>query len=154
MKIYVAGSSKDIDRCEAMVAACRAMGLEITVDWVAVMRASPPDSACDATYLETCARNDIRGVKEADVVWVVGPSVSKPSTGCWGELTAALALGKPVLYSAPPRAAAHWPESVHAQHVPQFCIFTTLAERFESDGDVLAHLVFRAAEFDQKARSA
>lgn len=150
MKIYIAGSSKDIDRCERMVSAVRALGIDITVDWVAIMRASPPDSACDADHLAKCARDDIRGVKEADIVWVVGPSVSRPSTGCWGELTAALALGKPVLYSEPPADAL----TGQSAPTPQFCIFTVLTERFKSDEDVLAHLVFRAAEFDQKARSA
>lgn len=85
MRVYVAGSSKDIDRCERAVARCREAGFTITEDWVAEMRASAPDAQLDADHLMACAKADIRGVETADVVWLLAPPASKPSAGCWVE---------------------------------------------------------------------
>jgi hypothetical protein len=39
-RIYVAGSSKELDRCERLIARVRAMGHEITHDWTASVRAN------------------------------------------------------------------------------------------------------------------
>lgn len=112
-RIYVAGSSKDIDRCERAVARCRAEGFTITEDWVRTMRTSAPDHLLDAERLTACAIADLRGVATADVVWLLAPPASKPSAGCWGEMDRAFTSKVPVVYSPPP------------DERPQFSIFTT-----------------------------
>jgi len=116
LRIYVAGSSKDIDRCERAITQCREAGMIITEDWVATMRASPPDHLLDEERILAAAIADIRGVESADVVWLLAPPASKPSAGCWAEMDRALTRRIPVVYSPPP------------VEKPQFCIFTCLIE--------------------------
>lgn len=116
MKIYIAGSSKDIERCEAWRDRCVGAGIEITEDWMSEMRSTPNDALLDHDRLVACALADIRGVETADVLWLLAPPVSKPSGGCWNELDRAQVRGKPIVYSPPPVER------------PQFNIFTTLID--------------------------
>ncbi len=114
MKIYIAGSSKDIERCEMWRDRCIGLGIEITEDWMSVMRASPNEQLLDHERLVACAAADLRGVEDADYVWLLAPPGTKPSAGCWSELAWAFARGVPAVYSPP------------SGERPQFCIFTAL----------------------------
>jgi hypothetical protein len=116
VKIYIAGSSKDIDRCEAWRDRCIGVGIDITEDWMGEMRSTPNEQLLDHERLIACALADLRGVMAADFVWLLAPPASKPSAGCWGELDRALTSKVPVVYSPP-----GWER-------PQFCIFTTLID--------------------------
>jgi nucleoside 2-deoxyribosyltransferase len=128
MQIYVAGSSKELDRCEQFVRAVRALGHTITCDWVAAMRANAADTLLSPEELRRFAAADLRGVADADLVVLLGPAQSTPSQGCWVEMGYALAMSVPLIYVAP-------------QSAPQFCIFTSMiAVQFASDSAALAHL--------------
>lgn len=101
MKIYIAGSSKEIHRAERFIALARENGHTITEDWAAGMRAAGPESALERSRLTEAAAADLRGIRDADVMWLLIPPVNAPSTGCWGELTYAMALGTPIIASRP-----------------------------------------------------
>lgn len=137
MKIYIAGSSKDIERCEQWRDRCIGVGIEITEDWMAEMRATPNDALLDHERLVHCALADLRGVEQADYVWLLAPPFDKPSAGCWAELDRALVDGVPVIYS-PPGGGVR----------PQFCIFTVLIEApgkiCASDDEAFALLLDRS----------
>lgn len=138
MKIYIAGSSKDIERCEGARDAALAAGIDITEDWMTTMRESGPDSMADGARLIACAMDDLVGVAIADVMWLLTPPADKPSSGCWSELTWAMAHKVPVITSAPVGPM-------------QFNIFATLIPghlHFLNDEDALAFLVslYRATE--------
>jgi hypothetical protein len=100
MKIYVAGSSRELERAEAAIAACRALGHKITVDWPAAMRANPADHELSPADQEHYARLDIRGVLEADLVWLLIPDRANPSAGAWFEAGVAHAAA---MFSQKPR---------------------------------------------------
>lgn len=90
MKVYVAGSSKEIERAERVIAALRERGIEITFDWPAQVRAvgsanEGPDEVLLPALLECLEA----GVFGADIVLVLAPT--KPSTGVWVELGTAWA---------------------------------------------------------------
>jgi len=132
VKLYIAGSSKELSRAERWIATCRAAGIEITEDWVASMRAAGPDHAADPEVLVSAAQRDLDGVRSADLVWVLIPPAVAGSTGCWAELGAALAWGVPASLSAP---TDEYGEAAAAQ----FCIFGTLVpERFRFASDTAA----------------
>lgn len=71
MKVYVAGSSSELDRVRAVMAALREAGHEITHDWTEdVLAAREAGHASDATvddaHADKCAARDLRGIREAD----------------------------------------------------------------------------------------
>ncbi len=133
LHIYVAGSSKEIERAEAMVTALRAAGHHITLDWAAEMRrAGAADKDLPIERIRGVARADLTAVDTADLVVLLTPTVDKPSAGAWSELTWAFAHQIPV-----------W--IVRARGIPQFCIFSSLAEElggatFDTDEEVLRRL--------------
>lgn len=133
LHIYVAGSSKEIERAEAMVSALRVAGHHITLDWAAEMRkAGAADKDLPIERVREAARADLAAVDTADLVVLLTPAVDKPSAGAWSELTWAYAHQIPV-----------W--VVRARGIPQFCIFTSLAEElggamFDTDEEVLRRL--------------
>lgn len=120
-RIYIAGASKDIERCEKWRDRCIGVGIEITEDWMAGCRLHGANAAAPEILLSS-ARADIRAVETADYVWLLAPPFDKPSAGCWAELDRALCRIVPVIYSPPPDVRA------------QFCIFTTLIPGAHSEG--------------------
>jgi nucleoside 2-deoxyribosyltransferase len=93
IKVYVAGSSKEIERAEAAIAAVRGLGFSITFDWPAMMRASAADHELTLEEQERAALISIGGVASADIVWLLIPHPSRPSAGAWFEAGYAKALG-------------------------------------------------------------
>jgi hypothetical protein len=99
MRIYVAGSSAEIDRARAFIAAVREIpGAAITMDWPAFMEASgAADHELPIERLVEGAEEDLRGVMEADVVVLLAPT-GPASRGLQTELgiagcNATLAVG-------------------------------------------------------------
>lgn len=133
MKLYIAGSSEEIERAEAWIARARAAGFGITTDWPAIMRARPEASATEAD-LDDAADRDLAGVADADYVWLLVPSAAQPSQGCWYEAGYADGRGVALIASYPPVQ-------------PQFCLFTRRAgEEFGADGDAFGWLLMRLDE--------
>ena len=100
----------------------RAMGHEITHDWVAAIRAAGGEAnPRDAAHLQRLAWSDedIAGIETAELVWVLMPS--RPSFGCGVEFGYALSLGGDVIVSGDWRAS----------------VFTSQAsERFDTHDEV------------------
>lgn len=89
MKFYVAGSSKEIERAERIMAALRAAGHEITEDWCAQMRAEGTDDRLLSRHQRAMYDSlDARGVIECDWFWLLVPETE--SSGAWVELGIAI----------------------------------------------------------------
>lgn len=87
MKVYVAGSSKELSFARRFIAAARFAGCEITFDWpehFAQYSVTAPPAAED--LFEAGARC-IDGLRSADVFVLLIPST--PSKGAWYELASA-----------------------------------------------------------------
>lgn len=96
-KIYVACSSKEIDRAEKVMAMVRDLGGSITFDWTIDVR-NYGSKAPDFDTGHRCATADLGGVAAADAVIVLD---GEYSYGRIVEHGAAMALGKPVFVSGP-----------------------------------------------------
>jgi len=99
MNIYVAASSKQMDRAREAMAKLRAAGHTIAHDWVAeveaVGSANPPDATLEERW--DWAIDDFAGIDRADVLWLLVPA--EGGAGAWVELGYALAKRKPVICS-------------------------------------------------------
>lgn len=74
MKVYIAGSSKELDLVARYTDRVRAAGHEITCDWVAVMRAeAKADHELTPDEARMYAERDRRGVATADLFWLILP---------------------------------------------------------------------------------
>lgn len=94
MRIYVAGSSREIERAVSVIAGLRAAGHEITHDWTVECTAARLAGYSDATYppemRRATAMADYCGVANAEVAVFLIPPADKPSRGMWVELGIAL----------------------------------------------------------------
>lgn len=94
MKIYVAGSSRELDRARAAIAACRARGWQVTGDWPAeIDRAGRANRGLSLAERRGAAVSCLHGVRQADALWLLVPGEDVPSAGCWVELGVALEAG-------------------------------------------------------------
>ena len=99
MKIYVAGSSRELDRAEKMIASAVARGHTITFDWTIDMRAGPSDADLDAHEARRYANMDLDAIEIADGLIFLSPTTQ--TKGAWVELGYAYGRGKPVVVSRP-----------------------------------------------------
>ena len=102
MKIYVAGSSAELDRASNAMAFVRGRGHEITHDWVADIQRERIEGGREDHELGpheqmAFARADLQGVTAADLLWLLVPDTT--STGAWVELGWALARSKKIIAS-------------------------------------------------------
>jgi hypothetical protein len=76
VKVYVAASSKQIDRARAAMDRLRAAGHTVTHDWTASIAEVGCANPIDATRQQrrNWALDDLQGVLEADVLWVLMPA--------------------------------------------------------------------------------
>lgn len=95
MKVYVAGSSRELDRARAAIAACRARGWHVTGDWPAeIARAGGrANRGLSPAERRGAAVSCLHGVRQADAFWLLVPGEDSPSAGCWVELGVALEAG-------------------------------------------------------------
>lgn len=107
MYIYIAGSSKEIDRAKA---AARALEKEfpknevvITHRWWNVIDKRGAANPADAEFHERMiwAHDDLRGVEDADVVWLLMPPPESETIGAYWEAGYADALGIDLVISGP-----------------------------------------------------
>lgn len=89
----IAGSSRELERCEAAIALARSLGLTVTCDWPAMIRA-----CADPSPEEVWARAmlELRGIHDCDVLILLA---SHNESEARVELGAALALAKAVVVS-------------------------------------------------------
>lgn len=136
MRIYVAGSSKEITRVERVIASLREAGHVISHDWPARMRAMGlDDTALVRSDLVEELRCDLHiGIDTADVFLLLAPT--RPTTGAWVELGYAAGLRhastvtprksiKPGIICAGEHPA--WAEAIICSH-------------FETDEEAVEHL--------------
>jgi hypothetical protein len=97
LKVYVACSSKELDRAERAMSEIRRRGGTITFDWTPDVRQWGPQAPNPVIGLR-CAMADLNGVRDADVVLVLDGELSYGRTI---EHGAALALGKTLVVSGP-----------------------------------------------------
>jgi len=86
VKVYVAGSSKEMERAERVMNALRAAGHEITADWVAKIREVGVANPADFTVRLAAAQADLDGVNNADAFVFLHPAPGVQTTGAWVEL--------------------------------------------------------------------
>jgi len=101
--------------------------MRLTLDWVAMVEAA--GSANEGlTDDQRCyyAHADLHAVGLADVLWLLAPSPSAPSTGAWVELGYALRAAPRVIVSGPARTRS---------------IFCALGEEYDSDDEAWTAIV-------------
>lgn len=145
MIIYVAASSKEIDRAERIIARLRERGHTIPFDWPAHIRANP-GGANQGTdeQLEEAAELCLRGALDAELVWVANPPVDKTTAGAWGEMLAAIVaarIGRGHLLINRPRVIISAPDAPK-----QFCIFQHLKGVTRLDNDEQAFTYIQQLE--------
>lgn len=102
VKVYVAGSSKEIQRCSAAMTLLRASGIEVTSTWIeSIARAGGVANPANAHRTDRCAWSleCLEAVDAADVVWLLAPADDAPTRGAWGELCYAHARAKTIIAS-------------------------------------------------------
>ena len=99
VSVYVAASSNDLDRAEQWTTVLRLLGITVTSTWIPEVRAHGGGNPPDATKQERrqWAYNDLCGVEEADILWVLMPPGR--SDGAFVELGYALKANKTVVTS-------------------------------------------------------
>lgn len=104
MKIYVAGSSNELERARRWIRELRATGWTITGDWPEVIAAVGDANPRDASEAERWrwSYDDLEAVNRADVVWLLAPAVGT-GRGAYCEVGYALACGKHVISSGDTR---------------------------------------------------
>ena len=111
LKVYVACSSKEINRAERAMDEIRKRGGTITFDWTVDVR-QWGSKAPDEVIGLRCAMSDLGGVRDADVVLVLDST--EPSYGRTIEHGAALVLGKILVVSGPTHGRI-WETLEHAR---------------------------------------
>jgi hypothetical protein len=86
LTVYVSGSSTDLPRAEAAIAAIRKAGLRVAYDWPLAMRVHASIDMTDSMRDEI-ANGEIRAAAKCNVFWLLGPA----SFGSGVEYHAALA---------------------------------------------------------------
>lgn len=127
LRVYVAGGSAERAIVQPLLTALRAGGCVITHDWTVCEgydRPSEPEERQD------WARQDLDGVRSAEIVWLVAPEGK--SEGSATELGAALALGLRVLVSGP-----------HAMRKDR--IFALLGALYDTHQEALDEILWCAA---------
>lgn len=103
-KVYIAGSSYEIDRAERAVAALIDRGVHVTSSWPRVVRTVGNPNPRGATVSDRFrwSVDDLAQVRDADLLWFLVPPISPPEAhtrGGWVEAGYAMGLGKVVIFS-------------------------------------------------------
>jgi nucleoside 2-deoxyribosyltransferase len=125
MKVFVSGASAERTMIKSFMDSLRAVGVEITVDWIkAIEDEGTANTGLTAAKMLHYAQMDLRGVDDADVVWTLIPNNN--SKGCWVELGYAFGKGKLIVTSGNEEAS----------------IFTAMSHaHFKTHGEALAAVI-------------
>lgn len=130
MRVFIAGSSKEISRARQFMARARLLGAEITYDWTTpcvTLGANPPNESIREQASDAC----YRAIREADAFVLLAPHPGNHSIGCWVELAWAaeyLDLDAVAIVGDPPT------------------IYSTLGVRLADEDEALAWLRARVKE--------
>lgn len=108
-KVYVAGSTRDVERVNAVQATARAFGCDITFDWTGPEGEIRTDGPWD-TASEQGARialREIEACRDADLIILLFPP-SGGGLGCWIEMGAGLASGGEIWVVGAQRDSVFW----------------------------------------------
>lgn len=105
MKIYIASASAmpHLELVEGYMRGVERAGHTITYDWTRAVRRAGSGSPDDSNTRLEGVLNDLAGVRDADLVWLIAPPIESRSTGAWVELGYALACAVPVITSGDAR---------------------------------------------------
>lgn len=130
-RVYIAGSSKEVERACRMAKLLSTAGTEVVSGWmnrVGITEDIPNDPNASREELERRANENVMEVRSCDLLWLLAPSTY--SLGAYFELGQADALKKVLIASGrilDLRAS----------------IFSTRAHReFEDDYEALAHICY------------
>lgn len=135
MRVYVAGSSADIDRARRAAANLERSGVEVTSTWWVQVEEHGEGNPTDDAVRASCARRDLAELDAADVVWLLVPEVGH-SHGAFFEFGRAAARDVLVVASGATRRS----------------IFCSLAVECETDAIALEALLVLSRQ--DAARSA
>lgn len=131
LKVYVAGSSAERhERSIPVIAALKAVGIEITHDWTIDMQqfsnaASSDENVPDEVRLR-CANDDFNAIRQAHFVLFLSPD-QRGSSGAWSEFGFACGMCVPIVVTGTHRKRT---------------IFTSKADvLFETDQEGIDYLV-------------
>ncbi len=145
MRIYLAGSSNELDLCAGYMDRLRAAGHTITVDWVANIRevaakngfdnSANPREASEVDR-QKWSFDDLSGVESADLIWLLVPQVG--GKGCWVELGYAIAMVR----FADATARVRDKHTIVVSGDYKTCIFTSRADaQFETHEEALSSII-------------
>lgn len=105
MKVYVCGSSSELDMVAGRMRQLRGLGHVITHDWTETVRGNGESNPRTASLRQRTnwSADDIRGIEAADIVWALMPV--KASFGCAFEVGFAIGHGTNVIISGDWRAS-------------------------------------------------
>lgn len=93
LRVYVAGASKEAQRCRYMMDAVVRVGAVLTLDWLAAIeKEGAANEGLTHEKRQHYAKEDMQAVLDAHVLFLLAPML--PSTGAWTELGIALAANK------------------------------------------------------------
>lgn len=105
IRVYVAGSTKEVERVRRVLESARDLGWYITFDWTGVegeiKTTGPWERGAEI------AQNEIKACQDADLVILLAPKVST-GLGCWIEVGAALASDTEVWVVEPGKESVFW----------------------------------------------
>lgn len=156
--IYVAGASREIERCEGVLRHIRTYlptSYEITLDWPASVRAHKGDPD-DAAQREEIALDDVDAVLDAHILLLLLPR--QPTEGMHAELGVALGNNRLVHHFGARQVGtdritilASWQDKDGPNRTP---LFVAPADHvFQSDEEALAHLHFLAIQRLKETKS-
>lgn len=120
MRVYVAGSSRELPRVRWAMDEIRAIGGTITEDWASKVERQLADGMTDADLSEHVRSEAVEaclnGVRAADVFWLLAPPDTAPSRGAWVELGYALGLRRAGAHLAIVASGGHARRSIFTSH--------------------------------------
>jgi nucleoside 2-deoxyribosyltransferase len=124
--IYVAGASAEVEPIGEYINKLRKEGLRITHDWTREVKlakaAGRSDQDFDVEERQKLADNDIRGVENCDIFWLIVPN---NSIGAWVEYGYALSLRKLIIVSG------NFNRTIFLEKVSEFSKFTSHDNAFK-----------------------
>jgi hypothetical protein len=109
VNVYVAGSTRDVERVKGVQDAVRAFGSTITFDWTGAEGEIRTDGSWDSASEAGAriAQREIDACTSADLTILLFPP-SGGGLGCWIEMGATLASGGEVWVLEPGRDSVFW----------------------------------------------
>jgi len=133
-RVYVAGSSDEIERAERNIAVLRALStpahpIEVVSTWPSLIKAVGAANPADASTADRKAWSlaDVAELERATILWLLAPTVGA-GRGAYFELGYALALGMTIIASGPTTQS----------------IFPSLGMEFQTDQQAQTFIAFCA----------